>query len=82
MKSTSRDRALGYWQALGEFGTERENVPVHGTRSDKSSVDTALNALFATLEPPTAILAMSDRIALFTMQWLAERGFDVPGESL
>jgi DNA-binding LacI/PurR family transcriptional regulator len=80
LKSTSRDRALGYWQALGEFGIERENVPLHGTRNDKSSVDTALETLFATSEPPTAILAMSDRIALFAMQWLAERGFAVPGD--
>jgi DNA-binding LacI/PurR family transcriptional regulator len=80
LKSTSRDRALGYWQALSEFGIERENVPVHGTRNDKSSVDAALETLFATPEPPTAILAMSDRIALFAMQWLAENGFAVPGD--
>lgn len=80
LKSTSRDRALGYWQALAEFGIEHENVPMRGTRNDKSSVDAALETLFATPEPPTAILAMSDRIALFAMQWLAERGFEVPGD--
>lgn len=79
LKSTSSDRLLGYWQTLAEFGIERESVPVHGTRSDRSSVDTALNALFATPRPPTAIMAMSDRIALFAMQWLTERGIDVPG---
>jgi len=80
LKSTSRDRARGYWQALAEFGIKRENVPVHGTRNDKSSVDAALETLFATPEPPTAILAMSDRIALFAMQWLAGHGFAVPGD--
>jgi DNA-binding LacI/PurR family transcriptional regulator len=43
-------------------------------------VDAALETLFATPEPPTAILAMSDGIALFAMQWLAENGFAVPGD--
>nr|WP_222857374.1 LacI family DNA-binding transcriptional regulator [Rhizobium herbae] len=80
LKSTSRDRLLGYRQALEEFGIEPASVPVHGTRNDRSSVDAALDALFAMPAPPTAILAMSDRIALFAMQWLAARGFKVPGD--
>lgn len=80
LKFTSRDRALGYWQALADFGIGRADVPVHGTQNDRPSVDAALEALFATTTPPTAILAMSDRIALFAMQWLAGRGYAVPGD--
>ncbi|TIV16659.1 MAG: LacI family transcriptional regulator, partial [Mesorhizobium sp.] len=30
-------------------------------------------------EPPTAILAMSDRMALIAIDWLKARGLDVPG---
>lgn len=80
LKSTSRDRALGYWQALADFGIGREDVPMYGTQNDRLSVDAALEELFATAKPPTAILAMSDRIALLAMQWLAGRGLAVPGD--
>lgn len=80
LKSTSRDRALGYWQALADFGVSRDDVPMYGTQNDRLSVDLALEALFATPKPPTAILAMSDRIALFAMQWLAGRGLTVPSD--
>jgi len=80
LKSTSRDRVLGYWQALADFGVSREDVPIYGTQNDRPSVDTALEALFSTAKPPTAILAMSDRIALFAMQWLAGRRLAVPGD--
>ncbi|MGO4566572.1 LacI family DNA-binding transcriptional regulator [Rhizobium sp. 2YAF20] len=77
--STPRDRMLGYWQALTEFGVGRDDVPTHTTRNDQQSVTAGLEEIFASPSPPTAILAMSDRIALFTIQWLTERGLTVPG---
>ncbi|MBP1858473.1 LacI family DNA-binding transcriptional regulator [Rhizobium herbae] len=80
LKFTSRDRALGYWQALADFGIGREDVPMYGTQNDRPSVNAALEALFSTAKPPRAILAMSDRIALLAMQWLAGRGLAVPGD--
>jgi DNA-binding LacI/PurR family transcriptional regulator len=78
--STARDRARGYWKALAEFGISPEDVPMQATRNDRPSVDAALVTIFATPQPPTAVLAMSDRIALFAIQWLTERGFAVPGD--
>jgi DNA-binding LacI/PurR family transcriptional regulator len=39
-----------------------------------------LEALFSAPEPPTALLAMSDRIALYAIQWLTERGISVPND--
>ncbi|NTJ66658.1 LacI family transcriptional regulator [Agrobacterium rhizogenes] len=78
MYSTSRDRALGYWQALEAFGIEREDVPIFETLNDKPSVEAGLDYLFSTQEPPTAILAMSDNIALLTINWLRARGLSVP----
>ncbi|MBB6487633.1 LacI family DNA-binding transcriptional regulator [Rhizobium lusitanum] len=76
--STSRDRAFGYWRALETFGIVREDVPVYETINDKPSVEAGLDFLFSAPEPPTAILAMSDNIALLTINWLRARGLSVP----
>ncbi|HEY0121433.1 MAG TPA: LacI family DNA-binding transcriptional regulator [Rhizobium sp.] len=76
--STSRDRAIGYWQALEPFGIQRQDVPIYETNNDKASVETCLEHLFSVQEPPTAILAMSDNIAMLAMTWLAARGLAVP----
>lgn len=78
MYSTSRDRALGYWQALEAFGIGREDVPIFETLNDKPSVEAGLDYLFSASEPPTAILAMSDNIALLAINWLRARGLSVP----
>ena len=76
--STSRDRATGYWQALETFGIRRQDVPIYETDNHKTSVETGLEYLFSAPEPPTALLAMSDHIALLAMNWLQARGLSVP----
>ncbi|MFT4185024.1 MAG: LacI family DNA-binding transcriptional regulator [Rhizobium sp.] len=76
--STSRDRALGYWRALEAYGIRREDVPIYETTNDKPSVEAGLDHLFSAPEPPTAILAMSDNIALLAINWLRARGLSVP----
>ena len=76
--STSRHRAIGYWQALETFGIRRQDIPVYETNNDKASVETGLEHLFSAPEPPTAILAMSDNIAMLAMNWLQARGISVP----
>lgn len=76
--STSRDRALGYWQALEAFGIRRQDVPVYETINDKASVEAGMELLFSAPEPPTALLAMSDNIALLAINWLRARGLSVP----
>lgn len=78
MEATPRDRMHGYWQAMAEYGIPREAVPIQGTLHDRPSTLTAMEALFSSDNPPTAILAMSDKVALFAIQWLAERGLKVP----
>jgi DNA-binding LacI/PurR family transcriptional regulator len=78
MEATPRDRMHGYWQALAEYGIPREAVPIQGTLHDRPSTIMAMETLFSSASPPTAILAMSDKVALFAMQWLAERGLKVP----
>lgn len=78
--STSRDRTIGYWQALEAFDIRRQDVPIYETSNDKVSVETCLEHLFSTPEAPTAILAMSDNIAMLAMTWLEARGLAVPGD--
>lgn len=74
----SRERVRGYFAALGAAGIDTRQVPIFETRSDAASVAAALVVLFDTPEPPTALLAESDRIAMIAMDWLAARGLSVP----
>jgi DNA-binding LacI/PurR family transcriptional regulator len=80
MEGLPRDRICGYWQALEEFSIPRENVPIQGTGQDKASTIMAMEALFSNADRPTGILAMSDKVALFAMQWLAGKGLKVPND--
>ncbi len=78
--STSRDRAHGYWQALEAAGIGRETVPVFETQADPATIAAAMEGLFAGAESPTAILAMSDRVAMHAIDWLFRSGRTVPGD--
>ncbi len=76
-----RERARGYWAALAEAGISEAEVPVHAVRSDGQNVGDALDLLFAGPHPPpTALLAMSDRVALKALSVLAARGLRVPAD--
>jgi DNA-binding LacI/PurR family transcriptional regulator len=75
--STTRDRIFGYWRATEAAGLDRASIPLEQTRNDQPSVHAAMERLFAE-EPPTALLAMSDRIALDALDWLRHRGMSVP----
>jgi DNA-binding LacI/PurR family transcriptional regulator len=75
---TSKLRAEGYFSVLAEFGIDTANVPVWETQSTDASTSAGLAALFAAEPRPTALLCMSDRIALSALQWLAAHGLNVP----
>jgi len=76
--STTRDRTHGYFAGLREFGILVNGVPVFDTQNDDGAIEGALSALFAIPNPPTALLAMSDRIALTALKWLRAHGKTVP----
>lgn len=78
--STSRDRAHAYFDVFEKFGVPRETIPIYETRSTRDSVRRGLEYIFAAGERPTAILAMSDRVAMFALEWLAERKLRVPDD--
>jgi DNA-binding LacI/PurR family transcriptional regulator len=82
-----RERARGYWAALAEVGIPEEEMPIHAvsrsdgsvSRSDGSNLGEALALLFADWHTaPTALLAMSDHMALAALDWLAAHGLRVP----
>jgi DNA-binding LacI/PurR family transcriptional regulator len=76
--ATSSDRIAGYFEGLAEFDVDTAKVPVFETQNDGQTTRAGLEYLFSQAETPTAILAMSDRIALDALDWLRRRGIKVP----
>ncbi|TIU36589.1 MAG: LacI family transcriptional regulator, partial [Mesorhizobium sp.] len=76
----TRDRLAGYFEELARFGIDTTKIPVYETENEEKSTRAGLEAIFADGEAPTAILAMSDRMALIAIDWLKARGLDVPGD--
>ena len=74
----TRDRLTGYLQELSRVGIDTSKVPVYETANDAATTKAGLETIFASDEPPTAILAMSDRIALVALEWLSARKLNVP----
>jgi DNA-binding LacI/PurR family transcriptional regulator len=77
-----RERARGYWAALAMAGIPENRMPIHAIRrSEGGHVDEVMATLFADRSSaPTALLAMSDHLALGAMAWLQARGVRVPDD--
>ncbi len=75
----TRDRISGYLDAISGAGVDPASVQIYETLNDEATTHAGLEYFFAADEPPTAILAMSDKVALIALEWLAERGIQVPG---
>lgn len=73
-----RERALGYWAGLAEVGIGETEVPLHAVRNDASNVGEVLAILFGQPQPPTALLAMSDLVAIAALDWLRTQRIRVP----
>lgn len=74
--STVRDRADGYGAAL-EAARIADAMAFY-TDNNQPSVATAMEMMFGGEQRPTALLAMSDRVALFAIDWLQQHGIRVP----
>jgi DNA-binding LacI/PurR family transcriptional regulator len=69
----------GYAEALEGAGLDWDDVPIYEVHTNTRAL--AREALPALLEPePTAILAMSDELALGVIDGARAAGIDVPGE--
>lgn len=79
--SGTRRRLRGVLDATERHGIAREAVTIEEVGpNDDRLVARALNALFEGERPPTAIIAVSDRIALTALEVLRARGIQVPEE--
>jgi DNA-binding LacI/PurR family transcriptional regulator len=78
--SGPRDRIRGYFEVLAKAGVDTKQVPIFETDNDETTTASGMEYLFADGRRPTAILAMSDRMALAAIDWLAKRGIRVPDE--
>jgi DNA-binding LacI/PurR family transcriptional regulator len=76
----TRDRLTGYLQELARVGIDSSSVPVYETANDAASTKAGLETIFGSAHPPTAILAMSDRMALVALEWLSARKLNVPND--
>jgi DNA-binding LacI/PurR family transcriptional regulator len=78
--SASRDRLAGYFEVLAAAGIDTATVPVYETQNEEATILAALDAIFSSAEPPTALLSQSDRMALIAIDWLKARGMTVPDD--
>jgi DNA-binding LacI/PurR family transcriptional regulator len=74
-------RLAGWRTALEAGGVDWSAIPVAGAPGKDSDVGRVAGAkLLDRAERPTAILALSDQLALGVLHAAAERGIDVPGD--
>lgn len=76
----SSERLNGYFAALGSAGVLPEPELVVGSHFDIESGEAAARALLDLPEPPTAIFAFNDNLAIGTLHAARERGVSVPDE--
>jgi len=74
----TRDRFVGYEEALTAAGIDFEGVPVMEALNDRSGAVAGAHALLDRAPDATAILAMSDVLALGMLQAARDRGVRVP----
>ncbi|RYG96118.1 MAG: LacI family transcriptional regulator, partial [Alphaproteobacteria bacterium] len=77
---TVRDRAEGYWAGLATAGISPKEVPYGDTDGERETVWAAMARLFVGEAQPTGLLCMSDRAALYAIDWLEASGRSVPGD--
>ena len=76
----TRERLAGYADAIAAAGLEWDDVPVYEGPNSRQLGRDAVTALLALDTPPTALLGMSDEIALGAVFGARDAGLDVPGQ--
>jgi DNA-binding LacI/PurR family transcriptional regulator len=77
---STRDRLIGYSQVLAAAGIDVASVPVIEAQNDAAGAAKGAAELFDAAPDMTAILAMSDVVAIAAIQEAAKRGKSVPGD--
>ena len=78
--TSARARVYGYFDVLRACGIDTAAIPIFETRNERATTIAGLDYIFAQTVPPTALLCMSDRMALIALDWLKARGLSVPGD--
>lgn len=78
LASGSRARLDGYRRALAAAGVGPDMAPAFETQNDRAGVEAGVAWLLDRPDPPTALLAMSDVMALAALDALAARGLRAP----
>jgi DNA-binding LacI/PurR family transcriptional regulator len=77
----SRMRLRGYRAALEDTGLPWSEMPVYECQGSAKELGyRAVETLFRSEQEPTAILALSDQLALGAIEWMTERRISVPEE--
>ena len=76
---STRDRLLGYGDALAAAGISIDDVPIVESLND-SEAATGAATLLDLAPQATAVLAMSDVLAIAVVNEARKRGIDVPGQ--
>ncbi|MEM9222718.1 MAG: LacI family DNA-binding transcriptional regulator [Pseudomonadota bacterium] len=77
---TTQLRLKGYRREAAAVGLEPQDLPTFQTFKDEASVANGVAWLMDRPEPPTAIAAMSDVIAMIAVSQLKARGYGVPDD--
>ena len=73
-----RNRIDGYFETLAQSGIDVSSIPIFETDNDEATTRAGMERIFAGPERPTALLCMSDRMALAALDWLSQKGIAVP----
>jgi LacI family transcriptional regulator len=76
--ASMEDRFVGYCAALASAGVLADPELVHRGNLDVPSGRAAASALLAVADPPTAIFAFNDNMAVGAIQAAREQGLEVP----
>ena len=77
---TAGDRLLGYRRALREAGVEPRPEDAVTAEFSLDGGRLGIARLFARVDPPTAVVASSDQMAVGALRALSEAGLSVPGD--
>src|SRR5262249_31902972 len=75
----ARERFHGYHAAADQSGVDWSQWPVYECANTRDSGRRGVEYMLRSRTPPTAILAMSDVLALGAYDAAAARGIDIPG---
>ena len=77
----NRERLAGYLDTLGEAGVSSDSVPIwESSGLSRDDAKAGASALFDRPERPTALLCMSDELAVAALAAANERGLSVPDD--